>query len=247
MENTAYIALSRQAGLQRHMNVIANNLANLNTTGFKLGRLMFIDHLVRTRGGDAIGGDQLAYVRDIATYRDTAEGGMETTGNPLDVAIRGVGFLALETDKGDPRYSRNGRFRLNEEGKLVNNLGMAVLSESGQPFFFSPEDKQITIARDGTISTENGDLGRLRIVRFKNDQQLRETESGLYQTDQTPEDADQRDVVQGMLESSNVEAVVELTRMIEVQRAYESVKQLLDREDERLKRVVRELASTAAA
>ena len=244
MENTAYIALSRQAGLRRNMDVIANNLANMNTTGFKLDRLMFIDHLVKTKGGDTAGGDRLAYSRDISTYRDTGEGEMQSTGNPLDTAIRGTGYFVLENDNGDTRYSRNGRFRLNEDGKLVNQLGMTVVSEAGQPFFFAPEDKQITIARDGTVSTENGDLGRLKIVRFDNEQQLRETESGLYQTDQAAQDVEQRDVVQGMLEGSNVEAVVELTRMIEVQRAYESVKALLDREDERLKRVVRELAVT---
>ena len=243
MENTSLIALSRQGALQRQMNVVANNIANMNTAGFKGEKMMFIEHLVKSAGGDRVSGDNLAFVRDIATARDTSEGPLERTGNPLDVALRGDGYFVIETKEGE-RYSRSGRFRLDEGGQLVTDRGDPVLSDGGQPFFFSPADKDISISRDGTVATENGQLGRIRVVEFENQQNLQATAGGLYQTEEQPLDVDSPDVVQGMLEGSNVEPIIELTRMIEVSRSYDAAKKFIDKEDERMQKVARELAST---
>lgn len=239
MENTAYIALSRQATLRREMSVIANNLANMNTSGFKGEKMMFVEHLTRSRGGHRILGDKLAYVRDIATVRDTTEGPLERTGNPLDVAIHNEGFFTVETPEG-PRYTRAGRFQLDATGQLTTLRGEPVLSADGQPFFFSPEDTNITIARDGTISTENGTLGRLGIVNFENFHELREISGGLYTTEQLPQQVEQPEVVQFMVEGSNVEPIIEMTRMIEVNRAYASVKRMIDTENQRIRKAVDE-------
>ncbi len=240
MENTILIALSRQDALRRQMDLVAHNISNINTTGFKGQKMMFVDHLVRSRGGDSILGDKHAYVRDVATYRDVSEGELRETGNPLDVAVRNDGFFVVETDQG-PRYTRAGRFHLDGDGQLLSEHGYSVLSDAGQPFTFSPEDKAITIARDGTVSTENGILGRMRIVSFENPQNLRDTTSGLYESDDEPVDVDQPDVVQCVLEGSNVEGVSEITEMIRIHRAHDGVKGFIDKEDERLKRMTREL------
>ncbi len=241
MENTSFVALSRQGTLRRQMAIIAHNIANMNTTGFKGENMMFIEHLEKSRGGERILGDKLAFVRDIATVRDTSEGHLVKTGNPLDLAIRGDGYFAIETAAGE-RYSRNGRFRLDEAGQLVNQQGNAVLSDGGQPFFFAPGDTEITVSRDGIISTENGALGRLRVVTFENLQELTASAGGLSSSETPPTDVEGPDVVQGMLESSNVQPIIEMTKMISVHRAYESIKRFIEREDERIKTMVEELA-----
>lgn len=241
MENTAFITLSRQGVLRRQMDVIANNLANMNTTGFQAERMMFVDHLVRSRGGERILGEKHAYVRDIATARNTAEGPMKRTENPLDVAIRGEGYFAVETEAGE-RYTRNGHFRLDPSGQLVTQNGDPVLSETRQPFFFAPEDTEIQISSDGTVSTNNGDLGRLRVVGFEDSEAMEPVSGGLYRSDAPPLDVQRPQVVQGTLEGSNVEPILELTQMIEVNRAYSRARRFIDSENERMKKMMRAFA-----
>lgn len=221
------------------MDIIANNIANINTTGFKGEKMMFKQHLVQSKGGDSILGEKIAFVRDIASVRDTTEGPHQKTGNPLDLAIAGDGYFVVDTPGGN-RYTRNGSFQLNNDGNLVNQNGYPVLSDGGQPFFISPEDNSINISRDGTISTNSGDLGRIGLVNFENKQELRQVAGGLFASNATPEDAEKRTIVQGMLESSNVEGIIEMTRMIEVNRAYAGVKQMIQKEDERIKRMAKE-------
>jgi len=240
METTTYIALSKQGVLRREMNAIAHNLANMNTTGFKGERMMFVDHLQRSRSGDFIADQRLSFVRDVASFRDTAEGPIEQTSNPLDVAIHGEGYFTVQTPDGE-RYTRNGNFRLDNGGQLVTQDGRPVLSDAGAPIFFAPEDTTITISGDGGVSTENGQLGKLRVVTFDNDQDLQNVGGGLYSTDQLPIDKLDAEIAQGALEKSNIEAIMEMTRMIEVNREYMQAQKLMDREDERIRRMVREL------
>ena len=237
MENTSIIALSRQSAIKRDMAVIANNIANMNTTGYKGQKVMFVEHLVRSRGGDKIGGEQHAYVRDIATARDFSDGAMEQTGNSLDLAINRDGYFAIGTPGGE-RYTSNGSFQLDQEGKLVTRDGDAVLSDQGEPFFFSPEDKDITIAMDGTISTENGDLGKIGVVTFQNNQELKAVAGGLFSSEQPPQAVEKTMVLQGMLEKSNVEPILEMTKMIAAHRSYQSIKDFISKEDERIKKMM---------
>jgi len=241
MENTSFIALSKQSAIRRTMSVVANNLANMNTTGFKGEKIMFVEHLVRSKGGEKIGGERMAYVRDIATVRDKSEGPLQKTGNPLDLAINGDGFFTIDTPDGE-RYTRNGNFQMNEEGQLVTRLGHPVLSDNGQPFFFTAEDGQISIARDGTVSTDTGQIGRIGVVSFENTYDMQQVAGGLLNTEQQPAPVEQTNVVQGMLEGSNVQPIIEMTRMIEANRSYNHVKNFVQREDERIKKMVQEFA-----
>ncbi len=243
MENTSIIALTRQSGLRRQMDVIANNIANMNTTGFKSEKMMFVEHLIRSPSSDRLGGDRLSYVRDVATMRDTTEGPLVSTGNPLDVAIRGDGYMVVKTSTGN-KYTRNGNFRMDNTGQLVTQAGDPVLSDSNQPFFFSPEDTTITISRDGTISTENGTLGRLQVVSFANKQDLSNINGGLLTTNKKPTAVANPNVVQNMLEGSNVQPILEMTNMIRVQRSYDGAGKLINGEHERIRQMIRELAST---
>lgn len=244
MENTGYIALSRQATLRREMDVIANNLANMNTTGFKGEKMMFVEHLVRAKDDRGLLGQKLAYVRDISTVRDYSPGHMEQTGNALDVAINGEGFFTVDTPQG-PRYTRVGRFSLDPSGRMVDLNGNPVLSEGGQPFIVGPQDKDIMISRDGTVATNNGTLGKLSVVTFENQQKMKMVAGGLFTTDQEPRRQDRPDVTQYMLEGSNVEPIIEVTRMIEVNRAYTSVKSLIDKENDRIKKMAEEWSRAA--
>lgn len=237
MENTLMIALSHQAAVRRRMDVIANNIANLNTSGFKAERPMFAEYLMRSRGGETMLGDKLSFVHDRATVRDTSEGAFEATGNPLDVAIHGDGYFAVETATGE-QYTRNGRFRLDGTGQLVTEHGHPVMAQGGGPIFIAADDTDISISADGIISSENGEIARLRIVRFDDEQSLTMAGGGLM-TAQTPAvEVERPQLAQGMLEGSNVAGVEEMTRMIDVQRSYERAKRMIEREDERIRQMI---------
>jgi len=246
METSSYVALSKQMVLRRQMDVIANNIANMNTNGFKGEKMMFVEHLIRSKSSDNVLGEKLAYVRDVATVRDTSEGHLISTSNPLDVAISGEGYFAVETAAGE-RYTRNGRFQLDQAGQLVTQNGEPVLSTTGAPFFFGPTDTEITISGDGSVSTENGPLGQLRVVTFEDDLGLDQDGTLLLSADfdNPPRDAENARVNQGMLESSNVQPIIELTHMIDVHRSYDAVRSFIEKEDDRQKAMIRTLNETA--
>jgi len=206
--------------------------------------MMFVEHLMKSPGGEKILGDKVSYVRDISTMRDLSDGPLEQTGNQLDLAISGDGYFTIQTETGN-RYTRNGRFQLDEGGQMVNQSGQPVLSDGGQPFFFTPGEGKISIGGDGTVSTENGDLGRIAIVNFDNQHQLRPGAGGLFATEAEATPVEKPSVIQGMLEGSNIQPVVEMSRLIEVQRTYEGVRSFIDREDERMRKMIKDLSEVA--
>ncbi len=224
------------------MAVVANNIANMNTNGFKGEKMMFVEYIVKSRSSDQIGREKISFVRDIASARDFSEGPMQSTSNPLDIAIQGDGYLVVGSSDGE-LYTRNGRLRLDETGQLVTQAGDPVLSSGGQPFFFAPEDRDITITREGSISTNNGELGKLKVVKFRNEQNLRQVGGGMFTSPEQPEDVGRPKVFQGMLEQSNVQPIIEMTRMIEVQRAYAAAGSFISREDKRQLSMIRDVAA----
>jgi len=229
VNNALLVGLSRQMVLSRELDSVANNLANLSTTGFKGGGMVFQEYLsptARVRGATSAD-RRLSYVEDSGAYTDFAKGPVETTGNPLDLAIDGDAFLTVETARGE-RYTRNGALGLDATGKLVTASGDAVLTTSG-PISFSAQDGAITIAADGTISTDQGQRGRLRLVRFDSPQRLRREGNSEFSSSAPPVELAVGAVrlVQGALEKSNVRPIVETTRLIEITRAYQSVSNML--------------------
>ena len=236
------------------MNVLANNIANMNTTGFKGEKMLFTEHLVRSRGGESMLGEKLAFVRDIATVRNLQEGPIEVTGNPLDLAIRDEGYFAVGTDNGE-RYTRSGRLHIDPEGRLVTQNGDPILNAQGQPLTLSPNAEQIVVAADGTVSatpagtipTINDVVGKIRIVRFDNPQEMEQISGGLLDTQEAPIDVENPQVVQHALESSNIEPIIEMARMIEVNRSYSSVSKMITAENERMKKMVETLAAPLQA
>jgi len=240
METPTYIALSRQTILQRQMDIIANNLANAATPGYKAENSLFAQHLIKAERPR-----QLAYVEDIRSYRDFAAGPLQSTGNDLDLAINGKGFFTIQTPEGT-RYTRDGRFTLNAQGQLVTSENFPVLA-GGAPLTIDPADGQVQIAKDGSVSTDrarNGQflnvLGRLDVVTFSDTQALIAENSNLYSAPAsiTPTNDLDPNIAQRMLEDSNVKPVVELTSLISVSRSYQAAQQFINSEHERQRKAI---------
>lgn len=242
MQNTSYIALSRQAALWRQLEVVANNMANANTPAYKGEQMMFKEFLVPTRSSERAMGGKLSFVQDVGVLRDVREGPLTKTDNPLDFAIHGEGYFQIETEAG-MRYARNGHFRMDQTGMLVNSQGFAVMDDRDQPIIFAPNETRIEVSEDGTVSTENGRVARLKVVKFTNEQELRNAGDSLYETTQDPEVVARPTIVQGMMEESNIQPVVEMTRMTQILREYQGVQKMLDTEHERRLKAIQILSN----
>jgi len=250
MENASLVGLSRQMALQRELDVVSNNIANLNTTGFKADNVVFQEFLMPgARANQFAGADrQLSFVHDRATWLDLSQGPVEHTGNPLDVAISGNAFLTVQTPRGE-RYTRNGALQINAQGQLVTSEGLAVIGQNG-PIVFQPNDRDISIGIDGLISVREGQnttdsqRGKLKLASFDQPQRLQKDGTSTYMapagvTPQVPTDAR---VSQGAIEKSNVKSVMEMTRMVEVTRAYTQIASLLQSQSDTRKSAIDKLA-----
>lgn len=236
MENSIYVALSRQMALQRQLDVTSNNIANMNTTGYKNQRMLFTEFLEKPGLHERV-----SFVQDRAVVRDLSVGGMTQTGNPMDLALTGQGYFTVDT-AGGPRYTRAGNFRMNDQRQMVDGGGLPVLADNGQPITLPAGTSDVKISGDGTVSTELGPVAKLNIVTFKNEQLMTEVGAGLYVSDEEPQPAPaDTKVAQGLLEGSNVKPVVEMTQMIEVQRSYMSAQRVVDNEHERIRSMIQKL------
>ncbi|MFM2148549.1 MAG: hypothetical protein RLZZ187_855 [Pseudomonadota bacterium] len=237
MDSPGYIVLSHLVAAQRATAVTANNIANAETPGFRASRPLFGTVLERQMdAGAPQGGRDLVFAQDRATWRDDAPAPLMRTGNPLDLALADRNaFFAIETPRGE-RYTRAGRFTLDEEGQVVDPDGNAVLGADNRPIRIEPGTARIEIRGDGSIATENGPAGRLRILSFDDAQRLTaEGDRNLAApADMRPRIVDQPGVVQGAMEGSNVRPVLELTRLTDEMRHFQFVAQMAEREGERL-------------
>jgi flagellar basal-body rod protein FlgF/flagellar basal-body rod protein FlgG len=255
MQNALYVGLSRQIALHREMDVIANNLANMDTNGFKADGVTFEEYLAtKARVDRAAPADQrVAFVRESGSITDFSQGTLQQTGGALDLAIRGDGYFVVETPQGE-RYTRNGSFSLNEKGELVNQQGYRVRGQNG-PLQFDQQDNSITFGREGTITAINGnekqviERGKIRLVRFDNQNSLVREGNGLYRAGgQAPQNVKETtSIVQGSLEKSNVNPIIEMSRMLEVMRAYQSLAGMMNKTDDLRKSAIDKLASTPTA
>ena len=254
MQNTLLIGLSRQVVLERQMDVVANNVANINTSGYKADRSLFEEYLRSNAHEDnfASSDRRLSFVQDRATFHDFSAGPTKETKNPLDVAIDGGGFLAVQTPAGE-RYTRDGGLQINSQGQLVTASGYQVLGNSG-PIVFQPTDKQINIASDGNVTVLEGTgridavRGKLRMVSFAQAQQLVKEGSNLYAAGEglgAQPDTTSR-LRQGFIEKSNVNSVHEMSRMIEITRTYTQISSLLQQQSDLHKSAIEKLADVPA-
>lgn len=239
MDNISYVNLTRQMALRSELQIIANNIANMGTTGFRAEGIVFSENLkaVPTDGGS------ISMTGLDARYVNNLPGAQQKTGGTFDLAIGGAGFFMVETPNG-VRLTRNGAFGLNENSEMVTFDGHRVLDAGGAPIFVPPDAAKVSISRDGTMSTDGQLQAQVGLVNVDSVAALTREGSNLFSTDQPLLPVDDPVISQGFLEASNVNPVLEITRMIEVQRAYEMAARLAEKEDQRVKNVITTLGQS---
>ena len=241
MDTASYVALSRLTAQQRALDVTATNIANADTPGFQAGRVLFSDWLSRQRDTDAPpGGRVVAYTQDRATYRDRRAGALQHTGNPLDLALGGEGYFTVETKAGT-RLTRAGRFSPQADGTVGDADGNALLDTEGQKLRLSPADTRITVSADGTVSSENGQIGRIAVVKPADPYRVHAEGSRLLRADTPIEPVAAPKMVQGAVEGSNVQPVVETTRMMAALREFQFAAQFVQSEADRHQKAIDKL------
>jgi flagellar basal-body rod protein FlgF len=241
MDNALYVGLSRQMTLRRQLDIVANNIANADTTGFKAEQ-----PLVRTEPKSparaADGPNPIKFVIDSGLARDFSQGSLQATNATFDLAIDGPGFFRIQTPGGD-RFTRDGHFRLDDTGRIVTQSGQPVLNAGGAEVIIDPTRGPVEIARDGTISQGVEQVGRLGVVIFDDLSTLEKVGDNQFRntSNAQPQPAAGSLIRQGMLEGSNVNPILQVTEMIEVTRAYESLARMMENTQELSRRSVERL------
>ena len=235
MDNAMVAALTRQSGLMREMQVVANNIANISTTGFRAEGLIFAEHVARLDGAD---GDGLSMARAAGRNIRLLQGDLEPTGGNFDFAIEGDGFFMLQGPDGES-LTRAGHFMPDAQGELVNAEGHYLLDAGGAPVFIPPDAQNVMLARDGTLSADGRPITQLGLWQPVDPSDLTHLDGVRFASRGAVEPMLEATIIQGFLENSNVDPVSQIARMIEVQRAYELGQGFLDREDERVRSFLR--------
>ena len=234
MDVTGYTTLARQSGLMSEMGVVAHNIANLSTTGFRREGVIFSEYVKRLDDAPS-----LSMAHASARHMDLRQAGITQTGGSFDFAIQGEGFFMLETPQGQ-RLTRAGAFTPNAEGELVDPDGYRLLDGGGSPIFVPPDAGQVSVAGDGTLSAKGEPLAKIGLWQPSDPLDMRHDGGTVFAT-KSPEPAEGGTIIQGALEDSNVDPITEIARMITVQRAYEMGQKFLDTEDERARSVIQTL------
>lgn len=234
MDAAGYTALARQSGLMREMQVVANNIANLSTAGFRREGVIFSEYVNRMDEEPS-----LSMAHGNTRLVDLSQAGVTQTGGAFDLAIQGDGFFLIET-AGGQALTRAGAFTPSAAGELVTPDGNRLLDQGGAPVFIPPGAARVGIAQDGTVSADGQPVARIGLWGPVDQTALRH-QSGTVFTAGELQPLDGATILQGFLEESNVDPVSEIARMIEVQRAYEMGQKFMDAEDQRMRGVIQTL------
>lgn len=240
MDLAGYVALTRQSGLLKEIQSVANNIANISTTGFRREGVVFAEMVEAL----PIEGGSVAMTAARGRYTDELQGALVQTGGSLDLAIEGEGYFTVLTPEGE-RLTRAGAFARNADGEMVNMAGHQLLDEGGGPIVIPFEAESIGVAGDGTVSVNGEPVARIGLVTVEGETRMFREAGVLFRVDGDVVPLEDGQLAQGFLEQSNVNAVGEMARMIMVQRAYEYGQKLMDNENERIRLVVRVLGQTA--
>lgn len=240
MENSIYTGISHAVALQKDMDTIANNIANMNTPGYRAQYMMFQEYIEAPKGIS----DPLSMVLDYGQYMTNKPGTMQLTHNPLDLAMQGPGFFSVQRGS-ESFYTRAGNFTRGANGELVTAEGNPVLSDGGAPIIIPADTTEIRVAEDGTISNQAGQIGKLKVTEFDNINLLEPAGDNLYKTSDSGKAPTESRVVQGILEGSNVNPITEMTRMIDVHRAYQSAQRMLQAEHDRQRTMIQHLTQSS--
>ncbi|RMF12732.1 MAG: flagellar basal-body rod protein FlgF [Alphaproteobacteria bacterium] len=241
------VGLAHQQAMRQRMDVVASNIANSSTVGFKAERARFRDEVYEMPGSQPGQLRRIHFVVVDGLFRDMAEGPIEVTGNPLDLAIKGKGFFTVEGRDGNTYYTRFGSFQLNGDRELILPSGEKVLDAGDQPIVLAPEDTDIRIDEAGVLHGAQGPIAQLRIVQFDDEKKLERRGNTLLASSDEPKDAEQDfRIVQGALEASNVKPIVEMTKMIQVLRAYQAMQRSVETGNRVEERAIERLPSVQA-
>jgi flagellar basal-body rod protein FlgF len=244
MDITIALAVSRLTAQQRAMDVTANNIANTNTPGYRTERVQFSDWIDHQSGAaSAPGVKSISYTQDRATYRESQAGTLTHTGNPFDLALTGNGYFTVNTKNG-PRLTRDGRFGPMPDGTIADSSGNPVLDTNGKPIQIPPTDTLVTIAGDGSVNTENGPVGKIGIVQPADEMKLRAEGATNFVSDAATSPVASPAIEQGAIEESNVQPVLEVTRMMDNERQFQFVTQLVQAEGDREQNTIDKLLPT---
>jgi flagellar basal-body rod protein FlgF len=241
MENSLYVGLSRQLVLQRSMSMIANNVANVNTSGYKAQNPIFKEFISKPQGAP----EDLSMVYDSGQYLTSSSGPLQQTGAPYDVALEGPGFFGIQTPSGEIQYTRAGNFNVNATGELVTPSGFRVADTGGAAITIPDGTQQVKITENGQVIADGNAVGQIMVMEFENINNLRPEGNGLHTALVPGTPAVETTVRQGALEGSNVNSVSEMTRMIEVLRDYQSTMRMVNNEHERQRTAIQRLAQTS--
>ena len=236
MGNSIYIGLSRQMALRSVMDTTANNVANMNTSGFRKEEPVFLEELSKVGGGETA-----SFVKNGGTYKPDIAGSVRSTGSPMNAAISGSGFFGVQSPNGGTAYTRAGDFRISSQGELITAGGANVSSKGGGAITIPSGSSSLNIDENGRISNQDGEIAQLQVVELSNPQTLAPIGGGLYVGGGTSAEAKNSKVMGGMIENSNVEPISEMTGMIDVMQTYQSVQKIVGEENERLRSTIQKL------
>jgi flagellar basal-body rod protein FlgF len=233
MDVTTTLAASRLVAQQRSIEITANNLANANTPGYRTERVQFSDYIDKQSGTKPVrGGGSITYTQDRATYRESQAGTLTHTANPYDLGLTGDGYFTVNTPNG-PRLTRDGRFGPTPDGTLADANGNAVLDTAGKPIQIASTDTSVTIAADGSVSAASGPLGKIGVVQPTDPMQLQAEGATSFVSNSPTTAVTSPGIVQGAIEGSNVQPIMEVTRMMDTERQFQFVTQLVQAEGDR--------------
>lgn len=231
MDAAGYTTLTRQSGLMREMQVVAHNIANISTTGFRREGVIFSEYVKRVEDGPSV-----SMATANTRHLDLRQAGISQTGADFDFAIQGEGFFLIETPQGQA-LTRAGSFTPNSDGELVNGDGNRLLDLGGAPIFIPPDAGTVAMAADGTLSAKGRPLAQIGLWQPGNPLEMTH-QGGTVFTSSAVEPAEGATLLQGFVEDSNVNPISEIARMISVQRAYELGQNFLEKEDERMRGLI---------
>lgn len=237
--NSIYVGLSSLVTLERRMDAIAHNVANVSTVGFRGEGTKFESIVSNKAGGD------VSFASAGKSYIRTEAGPLIKTDNPLDVAVKGDVWMAVSTPQGQV-YTRDGRMKMMMTGDLVSVMGNAVLDVGGAPIVLDPNGGAPKISSDGAIYQNGAQIGAIGLYSIPKDAELKYAgNSGVVSNKPAVPIVDNNSVglVQGMIEGSNVDAMTEMTRLISVSRAFEQVNNLLTQQESTVAEAIRTLGS----
>lgn len=244
METLLHVNLSHQAALERRMDVIANNMANMSTTAYKGESVLFENYIERIGGEGGRALNEVNYLLDFGTIRAREDGAFQITQNPFDIALQGEGYFTVQSDNGEALYTRRGHLFVDPDGFLaLRGSGERLLDTNGQTIPINLEDGLPAISEDGSITGDQGPIAQLALVRFDDERALLRQGANLFRsTNQAPQPAESLEILQGGVEGSNINPIIETTKMVEVMRAYQSAQKSLDDTDELRQRAIDRLA-----